>query len=208
VGFYPIVLDLRGRRCLVVGGGALAERRVAPLAEGGADVTVLSRALTPGLAALAGAGRIRHVARDYQDGDVADFELVLVATDGGEAVPAVAVEARARGTWINTADDPDRCDFLLPALVRRGDLVVAVATGGTSPALARAVKEELEAYLTPEYAVLAELAAEARRALRGAGRRATADAWQRALGPETRRLLVERGRKHAKLHLLASLEGP
>ena len=207
MGFYPIVLDLTGRRCLVVGGGVVAERRVAPLVEGGAEVTVLSPALTPGLAALAGAGRIRHIARAYRDGDVADFELVLVATDAGEVNAAVALEARARGAWINAADDPAHCDFFLPALVRRGDLVVAVGTGGTSPALARAVREELEGYLAPEYATLAELAAEVRRELRRDGRAATADAWRRALGPETRRVILERGREDAKRHLLACL-GP
>jgi len=206
MGFYPIVLDLDGRRCLVVGGGTVAERRVAPLVEGGAEVTLISPTLTVGLAALAGAGRIRHVARQYRDGDVADFELVLVATDTPEVGAAVAIETRARGAWINTADDPRHCDFFLPALVRRGDLVVAVGTGGTSPALARAVREELEAYLTPEYATLAELAAEVRRELRGMGRAASADAWQRALGPETRRVLVSRGREYAKLHLIACLE--
>ena len=206
MGFYPIVLDLEGRRCLVVGGGAVAERRVTPLVEGGAEVSVVSPTLTPGLAALADAGRIRHAARAYRDGDVVDFELVLVATDTKEVGAAVAVEARARGAWINTADDPRHCDFFLPALVRRGDLVVAVGTGGTSPALARAVREELETYLTPEYATLAELAAEVRRELRGAGRAAPADAWRRALGPETRRIIAERGRDYAKLHLIACLE--
>jgi len=206
MGFYPIVLDLAGRRCLVVGGGVVAERRIAPLVEGGAEVTVVSPTLTAAIAALAAAGRIRHRARDYRDGDVADFELVLVATDTPEVNAAVAVEARARGAWINAADDPRNCDFFLPALVRRGDLVVAVGTGGTSPALARAVREELEAYLTPEYATLAELAAEVRRELRGAGLAASADAWRRALGPETRRVLVQRGREDAKLHLLSCLE--
>lgn len=206
--FYPIVLDLDGRRCLVVGGGAVAERRVSPLVEGGAEVTVVSPTLMAGLAALADAGRIRHLARQYRDGDVADFELVLVATDRPELSATVAIEARARGAWINTADDPRHCDFFLPALVRRGNLVVAVGTGGTSPALARAVKEELEAYLTPEYATLAELAAEVRRELRGAGRSASADAWRRALGPETRRVLVDRGREYAKRHLIARLESP
>jgi precorrin-2 dehydrogenase/sirohydrochlorin ferrochelatase len=89
--------------------------------------------------------------------------------------------------------------------VRRGDLTVAVATGGSSPALARAVREELEAYLTAEYATLAAIAAEARRELRLAGRLVTADAWRRALGPEVRRLIVERGRDDAKQRLLELL---
>jgi len=117
----------------------------------------------------------------------------------------VAREARERGVWVNAADDPAHCTFILPALVRRGDLTVAVATGGSSPALARAVREELEAYLTAEYATLAAIAAEARRELRVAGRQVTADAWRRALGPEVRRLIVERGRDDAKHRLLELL---
>src|SRR6266403_10526 len=125
--------------------------------------------------------------------------------DAGEVNAAVAREARERGIWINAADDPARCTFILPALVRRGDLTVAVATGGSSPALARAIREELETYLTDDYATLAAIAAEARREVRAAGRPVTADAWRRALGPEVRRLIVERGRDDAKQRLLELL---
>jgi siroheme synthase-like protein len=110
--------------------------------------------------------------------------------------------------WINAADDPAHCTFILPALVRRGDLTVAVSTGGTSPALARAVREELEGHLTPEYATLAALAAEVRRELRALGRPVTADAWRRALGPEVRRRIVEGGRDAAKRLLLEHLGAP
>ena len=89
--------------------------------------------------------------------------------------------------------------------MRRGDLTVAVSTGGTSPALARAMREELERSLTAEYAILAQIAAEARRELRAAGRVADAETWRRALGPEVRRLIVERGPEEAKRHLLERL---
>jgi siroheme synthase-like protein len=168
-------------------------------------VTVISPRLTRTLAALAAEGRIDHEAREYRDGDLDGADLAFVATDAGEVNAAVAREARARGVWINAADDPARCTFILPALVRRGDLTVAVATGGSSPALARAIREELEAYLTDDYATLAAIAAEARREVRAAGRPVTADAWRRALGPEVRRLIVERGRDDAKQRLLELL---
>ena len=203
--YYPVFLELTGRRCLVVGGGPVAERRIDGLLAAGAPVTVISPALTPALAALAAAGRIRHEPRGYRPGDLAGFDLAFTATDTGEVNGAVAAEARQRGVWVNAADDPAHCTFILPALVRRGDLTVAVATGGTSPALARAVREELETYFTPEYATLAEIAGEARRELRAAGRAATAEAWRRALGPEVRRLIVERGRDEAKRHILEHL---
>jgi len=205
MGYYPVLLDLTGRRCVMIGGGLVAERRVDGLVASGAHVIVFSPRLTRGLAALAAEGRIEHEARGYRDGDLAGAELAFVATDAGEVNEAVAREARERGLWINAADDPARCTFILPALVRRGDLTVAVATGGSSPALARAIREELEAYYTDDYATLASIAAEARRELRAAGRPATAEAWRRALGPDVRRLIVERGRDDAKHRLLELL---
>lgn len=205
MGYYPAFLELTGRRCLVVGGGPVAERRVDGLLAAGATVTVVSPTLTAALAAVAAAGRITHEPRGYRPGDLSGFDLALAATDAGDVNGDVAAEARRHGVWVNAADDPARCTFILPALVRRGDLTVAVATGGTSPALARAVREELEAHLTAEYATLAELAAEVRRELRAAGRVATAEAWRRALGPDVRRLIVERGRDVAKRRMLERL---
>src|SRR5207245_1921238 len=111
------------------------------------------------------------------------------ATDDGAVSAEVASEGRRGGVWVNAADDPDHCDFILPSVLRRGALTVAVSTGGTSPALARAIREELETYFTDDYRVLARLAGEARRELRGSG--ATADAWRRALDPALRRLIAE-----------------
>jgi precorrin-2 dehydrogenase/sirohydrochlorin ferrochelatase len=205
MGYYPVLLDLAGRRCVMVGGGVVAERRIDKLLTAGAEVIVISPRLTPTLTTLVAEGRIYHEPRGYRDGDLAGADLAFVATDAGEVNAAVAREARERGLWINAADDPARCTFILPALVRRGDLTVAVATGGSSPALARAIREELETYLTDDYTTLASIAAEARRELRAAGRPVTADAWRRALGPEVRRLIVERGRDDAKHRLLELL---
>lgn len=206
MGYYPVLLDVTGRRCVMIGGGVIAERRVDALATAGAHVIVTSPRLTRALAALAAEGRIEHEPRAYREGDLAGADLAFVATDAGEVNAAVAREARERQIWVNAADDPARCTFILPALVRRGDLTVAVATGGSSPALARAIREELEAYLTDDYATLAAIAAEARKEVRASGRPVTAEAWRRALGPEVRRLIVERGREDAKHRLLELLE--
>src|SRR5438876_8799276 len=205
MGFYPVFLELAGRHVLVVGGGLVAERRVHGLLAADATVTVVSPALTPALAALASGGRLRHHRRGFEPGDLDGVDLAFAATDRGEVNAALFVAARARGVWVNAADDPAHCTFILPAVVRRGGLSVAVSTGGTSPALARAIREELERYLTAEYATLAEIAAEARRAMRAAGLVADARTWQRALGPEVRRLIVERGPEAAKRHLLELL---
>jgi precorrin-2 dehydrogenase / sirohydrochlorin ferrochelatase len=201
MAYYPVFLELSGRRCLMVGGGPIAEHRVEALLDAGAQVTVISPRVTPSLAALAADGRIAHESRAYREGDVAGADLAFVATDSREVNAALAREARERAVWVNAADDPAHCTFILPALVRRGDLTVAVATGGTSPALARVVRQELEAYLTADYATLATIAAEVRREVRAAGQVVTADAWRRALGPEVRELIVRRGRDDAKQRL-------
>jgi precorrin-2 dehydrogenase/sirohydrochlorin ferrochelatase len=209
MGFYPVFLDLAGRRCLVVGGGLVAERRVHGLLAADAAVTVASPELTPALAALASGGRIRHERRGFEPDDLDGVDLAFAATDRGEVNAALFQAARARGVWANAADDPAHCTFILPAVVRRGELSVAVSTGGTSPALARAIREELECYLTAEYVTLTEIAAEARRELRAAGRVADAETWRRALlGPEVRQLIVERGREEAKRRLLERLGVP
>jgi precorrin-2 dehydrogenase/sirohydrochlorin ferrochelatase len=205
VGFYPLFVELAGRRCLVVGGGVVAERRVAGLLAAGAAVTVVAPALTERLRALAAAGQIVHEARPYGAADVAGHELVFVAADGPGVSEAVLAEGRRAQVWVNAADDPEHCDFILPAVVRRGDLTVAIATGGRSPALTRAIREELEAYFTDDYAALAELAAEVRGELRARRRSPDGDTWRRALGADLRRLLTEGRRDEAKQRLLESL---
>jgi precorrin-2 dehydrogenase / sirohydrochlorin ferrochelatase len=209
MGFYPLSLDIGGRRCLVVGGGPIAERRVQSLLEAGASVTIVSPALTPTLNALAAAGRIRHLARRYEVGDLAGAVLAFVAVDDASVTPTVAREAQARGVWLNAADDPAHCSFYLPAVVRRGVLTVAVGSGGASPALTRALREHLDGVLGPEWATLGELAASARRDLRATGRAADAEAWRRALAPDVRALVAEgrvdeaRGRLRVRLELSA-----
>jgi len=138
VALFPLFVELEGRPCVVLGGGAVAERKVEGLLAAGAVVTVVSPALSPALATLASAGRIAHVARSYTHGDLRGAALAFAATDDGGVNAAVALEGRARGVWVNAADDPAHCDAILPAVVRRGAVTVAVSTGGASPALARA----------------------------------------------------------------------
>ncbi|MCL6641532.1 MAG: bifunctional precorrin-2 dehydrogenase/sirohydrochlorin ferrochelatase, partial [Candidatus Rokubacteria bacterium] len=159
MGHYPVVLELAGRPCVVIGGGPVAERKVEGLLAAGAAVTVIAPRLTRRLQALAAEGRIGHVAREYAPGDLDGYRLAIAATDDGVVNAAVAREGRRRGVLVNAADDPVHCDFTLPAVLRRGALVVAVATGGACPALAAAVRDELGRRLGPEYAALADVAA-------------------------------------------------
>jgi precorrin-2 dehydrogenase / sirohydrochlorin ferrochelatase len=205
-GYYPVALDLRDRPCLVVGGGPVAEAKVEGLLAAGARVTVVSPALSGCLESWARAGRIAYVPREYTASDLDGQQLVFSATDRRDVTETVARDARQRGVWVNAADAPKYCDFLLPSVLRRGRLQVAVSTGGASPALAARVRRDLESYFTPEYEDFVELAAEVRRELRASGRRADASVWRAALDADLRRLLAEGRRDDARARLLDRLE--
>ena len=128
--YYPMMVDLTGRRCLVVGGGRVAERKVALLIECGASVEVVSPATTPKLAALASTGAIRLAQRAVRSTDLPGAFLVFVATDDPEINRAVAAKAHEAGGLVNVADAPESCGFLVPSVVRRGDLTISISTGG------------------------------------------------------------------------------
>lgn len=179
--YYPMVVDLAGRRCLVVGGGQVAERKVRALVEAGAEVVVVSPALSPGLEGLKRGGRIVHRVRSYQPGDVAGSFLVFGATDDREVNGRLADEANAAGVLANLADSPTLSTFLVPAALTRGNLVIAISTGGDSPALARKIKEDLESVFGEEYAGLLKVLEQ----VRERAKREVAD-------PERRRALFER----------------
>ncbi|MBI4644628.1 MAG: bifunctional precorrin-2 dehydrogenase/sirohydrochlorin ferrochelatase [Deltaproteobacteria bacterium] len=148
---YPVFTLITAKPCLVVGGGGVGERKVLDLLEAGARVTVVSPALTPTLAALAAKGEIRHLQGDFQEEQVAGMALVIGATDDPEVNARVSAAAQTRGIWVNIVDQPDLCTFIVPAQVRRGELTLAISTGGASPALARKLREELESHFGPEY---------------------------------------------------------
>ena len=142
---YPVFLNLEGIAVLVVGGGAIALRKAAGLAEAGAIVTAIAPDLVDGFATVA--QRIEQ--RKYRSGDVADYQLVITATNDSAVNAQVAADARAKRVWVNSADDPDNCSFILPAVARRGEVTVAVSTGGASPALASRLRTNIAGtYLT------------------------------------------------------------
>ncbi len=151
---YPLFMDLAGRRCVVVGGGKVAERKARKLLEAGAEVVVISPEITPEIEAMP----VEIFRGGYAAGDLAEAFLAFAATDVREVNAAVVREARERGVPLNVADEPSAGDFALPSTLRRGGLQVAVSTGGASPALARSIRQELEARFVPEWAeVVAEL---------------------------------------------------
>lgn len=148
---YPLMLDLSGRAVLVVGGGSVAERRVAGLLEAGAHVTVVAPAVTTELRAWADSGTIAWQPRTFEAADLEGVTLAFTATGEGEIDGAVAAAARADGILVNSADDNGRCDFHVPAIARRGDIVIAVGTGGAAPALASKLRDRFAASLGPEW---------------------------------------------------------
>jgi precorrin-2 dehydrogenase/sirohydrochlorin ferrochelatase len=169
VRYYPLFLDISGRRCVVVGGGHVAERKVGRLLESGAAVEVVGRTLTPALATFKEEGRIVHRAADYEEALIRGAFLVIGATDSEAVNGRISLDARLLGIPVNIVDDPARCDFILPSLVERGDLAIAVSTGGKSPALAKKLRRELEADYGPEYGVLTDILGELRIKVIGGG---------------------------------------
>ena len=205
MGYYPIFVELQGRRCLVIGGGPEAQRKVEGLLAAEGNVTVISPTLTDDLRALLAEGKLTWEERDYREGDVEGYEVVMVATDDGAVNADVAAEGKRRRVWVNAADDTKNCDFILPAVIRRGKIVVAASTSGTSPALARRLREELEAYLTDDMPALADLLAEVREELRARKIAPDAELWQEAIDEELRVLLAQRKHRQAKARLLEAL---
>jgi siroheme synthase-like protein len=190
MAYYPVCLDMTDRPCLLVGGGPVAERKVAGLLDAGARLTVVSPSATDRLREWARGDRIRLLPREYAAADLAGQAVVFVATDDGGINARVARDARAAGVLVNAADDPAHCDFILPAVLSRGEITVAVSTGGASPALARVVRDELGAYLDrDDYAALARVVTDVRRILREQEIRVPWERWQAALGGEVRALV-------------------
>lgn len=159
---YPIGLNLTGRPCLVVGGGEVARRKVEGLVAAGAAVRVVSPELSPALTELVRAGRVQWEARPFRTGDLDGSFLVVAATDDQAVNETVFREAESQGKLVNVVDDPPRCNFILPAVVRRGSLCLAVFTCGKSPMLSRNIREELERQFGPEYEDYVDLLGEAR----------------------------------------------
>ncbi|OIP64388.1 MAG: siroheme synthase [Nitrospirae bacterium CG08_land_8_20_14_0_20_52_24] len=160
--YYPIFLNLQGERTLIIGGGRVAERKARSLLKSHAHVTVISPELTSGLRRLAQAGRIIHKERKFLSSDLNGIRLIICATNDTAVNRKAAVQAERKGILYNVVDVPELCNFIVPSMVRRGDLTVAVSTGGGSPALSKKVRQEIETLIGPEYKTFLKLLREAR----------------------------------------------
>jgi uroporphyrin-III C-methyltransferase/precorrin-2 dehydrogenase/sirohydrochlorin ferrochelatase len=156
--FLPVFLDIRGRNTVVIGGGDVAARKVELLLRAGAEVGVVSPVLCASLQREADDGRIRHTARPYAEGDLAGARLVVAATDNEEVNRRVARDAEGSGIPVNVADNPEIGSYIVPSIVDRSPVLVAVSTGGASPVLARLIRTRLESLIPAGYGRLAELA--------------------------------------------------
>ena len=153
---YPLFLNLEGKRCLVVGGGGVAERKVKSLLNCGADVTVIAPVVTEYIERAANEGGINLERRSYEDGDVEGYFLIIGATDMLDVNESIAREAEEAGLLYNIVDLPELCNFFVPSVVSSGDLKIAISTNGRSPALAKKIRQELERQYGEEYAYFLE----------------------------------------------------
>jgi len=163
--YYPVFLDLRGRTCVVVGGGEVAERKSIALFDAGADLVIVSPVLTPALRELADKGKVLYRKKNFDENDVNGAFLAVAATGDAGVNESVARVCRKTGVLVNVATSPEAGTFVVPSVVERGDLLIAVSTCGDSPALARRVREDLERTYGPEYGVFLEKMALLRRLL-------------------------------------------
>jgi siroheme synthase-like protein len=163
--YYPVYLELRDQPCIVVGGGKLAEEKVLGLLAVHAKVTVISAKITAHLQQLVDENQISYIPRTYQHGDLVDAFMVICATDNSETNRQVWDEASAAHKLVNVVDDTPHCNFIAPAILRNGDLTIAISTSGKAPALAVRLKERLQKELGHEYAHFLELAGHLREPL-------------------------------------------
>jgi precorrin-2 dehydrogenase/sirohydrochlorin ferrochelatase len=198
MNYYPLYMNLEGRKCLVVGAGAVAARKARSLLECGARVTVVGEDPVPALLRLEGESlTIRP--RKFRRSDMGRYALVFGATDDAAVNRALSRESRRLGMPVNIVDDPGRSTFIVPAVCRRGDLSIAVSTAGKSPAVARVVREELESRYGRDHAVMVDLLGAHREEMMKTvpGHRRRAAAWRKILDEDLLETLRKKGRPAA-----------
>ena len=200
---YPANLLVRGRRCVVVGAGRIAARKIEAQLAAEARVHVIAPDVGAEVRAWADAGEVTLAERRFVPSDLDDAWLVTTATGRAEVDRSVFEAGEARRIWVNSADDPEHCSFTLMSVVRQGDLVVAIGSNGRSPALATYLRDHVRDEMGPEWAALLELLSEAREEMRAGGRSSETADWRRALDSGILDLVRE-GREAEAKELLRS----
>jgi precorrin-2 dehydrogenase/sirohydrochlorin ferrochelatase len=206
MALYPIFVECKDRPVLVIGGGHVGAEKVRGLMNAEADITVVAPELNEEMQGYKAAGRFKHLEREYRESDLdGGWHFIMVATDDGAVNREVRQAGNRRRIWVNAADDPVNCDFILPAVVRKGKITLAASTAGASPALARRLREELDAYLTEDMPALADLLAEVRQEVRARGIKVENDTWQEAIDTKLRVMLAQRRYEEARAYLVERL---
>ena len=205
---YPVYLNLTGKKCLVFGGGPIAEDKIAKLQSTGAQVTIVSPTVTPNLQAWAHRGDFQWQPREYQAGDMEGAFLSIAATNDRQVNHEIFQEAERLGVLINVVDDPEQCTFIAPAVVRRGQVTLAISTGGASPALARKLREALTEDAVLEWADLARVLSLARKVVKKRGLTVDPQRWQCCITTELLQLAQSGHEDQALSSLLSRLTDP
>lgn len=182
--YYPVFIDVKGRRCVVIGGGNIGQEKVEKLIECDAHVVVISPRVNTLVQQRAEAQELTWVARDYRTGDLEAAFIAIAATDDNDVNQQIATEAKERNVLLNVVDVTHLCTFIAPSVTTRGVVTIATSTGGASPALARTFREKLSTSRILEYADLAPLLSDARLELRRQGVRVEPDYWQTLITEE------------------------
>ena len=201
--YYPVYLNLAGKRCVIIGGGIIAQGKIAGLLEAGCQITVISPDATPGIRQAAQRGDVVWLQRIYEPGDLEGAFIGVAATNVWHVNRDIHEEAEQLGVLLNVVDDPDLCSFIAPSVVKRETVTMAISTGGASPALARKLRETLAHAEALEWADLADVLAQARRVIKEKRTVIDPERWQCCI---TRKLLsmVQEGRGEEALEVLLS----
>ena len=207
MGYFPVYLDLRGRRCVVIGDDDEAQMKAGALVEAGALVTVVCSKDRPRFTEMAERGEITLHSRGYQSGDLKDAFLAISATTHDRPLSeTITAEAEREKCLLNVVDITDLCTWIYPALVRRGDATVAISTNGRSPAMASFLRREIDAALPKGYGMLLDVLADVREGLRADGKRPPSGRWQTALNDTETRAMLDAGDAAAlREHIVALL---
>lgn len=204
--YYPVALDLAGKECLVVGGGGLALEKIHGLLRAGARVTAVAPEPLGEIAELEAGSAVSVRPRDYHPDDLNGIYLAYGASEDRELNARVALDARARGILVNAVDDIPHCDFFAVALVRRGDLQIAISTNGRSPAFARWMREYLDSCLPDQLGEVLDVMGCARDRLRSDGAVPPYDIWREAIDNEVFDAVHTYDRDEAQARVMASLQ--
>ena len=206
--YYPVYLNLAGKRCVIIGGGTIAQGKIGALLQAGCQITVISPDATPGIKQAAQRGDVTWLERTYQRGDLEGAFIGVAATNVWHVNREIFEEAEERGVLLNVVDDPDLCSFIAPSIVKREPVTMAISTGGASPALARKLRETLANAEALEWADLADVLAQARRIIKEKRVAIDPERWQCCINRELLEM-VQKGRSEEALEILLSqLQNP